>query len=77
MLIGEVRALASWLNANAQEPENGSAGDGTWGNMADPSAEFIRYLSQGGDPAQVWCAAILTDPAVNNALPALTEASVN
>lgn len=62
MQVGEIRALSVWLNANAQAPANGSTGDGTWGDMADPSGEFIRYLSQGGDPAQAWCSTILTNP---------------
>jgi hypothetical protein len=66
MRVGEIRALAVWLNANAQAPADGSAGDGTWGDMADPSGEFIRYLSQGGDPAQVWCATILSNPPGND-----------
>lgn len=69
MMVGEIRALAVWLDANAQAPANGSAGPGTWGNDADPSGEYIRYLSQGGDAAQVWCASILTEtPAPVNVL---------
>lgn len=64
MMVGEIRALSVWLDANAQAPANGSAGEGTWGDDADPSGEYIRYLSQGGNEAQVWCASILTETPV-------------
>lgn len=65
MMVGEVRALSAWLNANNQDAKGGSEGDGTWGDMADPSAEYIRYLSQGGDAAQVWCGTVLSEAGNN------------
>ena len=58
-LVGEVRELSAWLeahNADRTEPP-------------EPTPEWVTWLTQGGDAAVSWTAAILAVPAAAPAQP--------
>lgn len=58
MTMGEVRALNTWLRQH-QDDGGQEAEEGVWGNDADPSAAWVEYLSQGGDPGLDWTGLVL------------------
>lgn len=64
MLLGEVRRLNAWLDGHERDRDiDPSVGE--WGSNANPSPEYLRWLSQGGDAALAWTNSILNQPADN------------
>lgn len=53
MRIGEVRELSAWLSSHAADAVKPS----------DPTAEWVTWLTQGGDAAVTWTESILAAPA--------------
>lgn len=60
MTIGQVRSLDVWLETHgAEDAPEGEPGE--WGNMSDPSAAYVEWLSQGGDEALAWTSSVLAE----------------
>jgi hypothetical protein len=59
MTIGQVRELDAWHQAHAADSMK-PVDVGRWGDDSDPSGPYITYLTQGGDSARAWLAAVLS-----------------
>lgn len=62
---GEVLDLDGWLEAHTGDRD----GDAGWENEEEPSAAWVEWLTQGGDPGLAWTNATLAPPAPDEEVP--------